>query len=53
MVRLSWGGTLRVCGLSPHSRYNNAIERETPVGHINEVGDAGVLIDSLSSHPVA
>ena len=50
MFRVSWDGTLRVDGISPHSRYGNAMEREMRVGNVNEIDDARGFIDSLSSN---
>ena len=53
MFRLSWDGTLRVAGISPHSRHGKAIEREMLVGNINEIDDVRAFIDSLSRHACA
>ena len=48
--RISWDGMLRVAGISPHSRYGQAIEREMILGNIDEIADARAFIDSLSGH---
>ncbi len=50
MFRLSWDGTLHVAGISPHSRYGQAIEREMLVTNIDEIADARAFLDSLPGH---
>ena len=49
MFRVSWDGTLRVAGVSPHSRYGQAFEREMLVSNVNEIADARAFIDGLPS----
>ena len=47
MFRLSWDGTLQVAGISPDSRYGNAIERDMLSTNLDVVPDMRGFIDGL------